>query len=63
MNTVTPYYRWLKEKHVVFESEHQRGGHFAAYERPEALAGDLRRMFGQGGPAFAVVKTNNGYKG
>ncbi|KAH8107254.1 alpha/beta-hydrolase [Cristinia sonorae] len=34
---------------VVFEADHDQGGHFAAYERPEALAGDLKKMFGKGG--------------
>ncbi|KID89492.1 epoxide hydrolase 1 [Metarhizium guizhouense ARSEF 977] len=30
---------------VVFERVHAEGGHFAAYERPEALVADLRAMF------------------
>ncbi|KAJ7644627.1 Alpha/Beta hydrolase protein [Roridomyces roridus] len=46
---------------IVFDREHDGGGHFAAYEKPEALSGDLRDMFGQGGPAFGVVKGRNGY--
>ncbi|KAI0754245.1 alpha/beta-hydrolase [Daedaleopsis nitida] len=46
---------------LVFESEHDKGGHFAAHENPEALAGDLRKMFGKGGPAYAVVPGKNGY--
>ncbi|KAJ7243787.1 Alpha/Beta hydrolase protein [Mycena rebaudengoi] len=46
---------------VVFDGEHDSGGHFAAYERPEALAGDLRKMFGKGGPAFNVVAGQSGY--
>ncbi|KAI0775496.1 alpha/beta-hydrolase [Trametes elegans] len=46
---------------VVFESEHDKGGHFAAYEQPEKLADDLRRMFGRGGPAFGVVHGHEGY--
>ncbi|PPR05411.1 hypothetical protein CVT24_008025 [Panaeolus cyanescens] len=52
---------WLKAPNLVFESEHERGGHFAAYEKPEALVGDLRRMFGKGGPAFGVVPGKSGY--
>ena len=40
---------------VVFESEYERGGHFAAWERPDAIAGDLKRMFGKGGGAEGVV--------
>lgn len=32
---------------VVFEARHEAGGHFAAYERPEELAGDVKKMFGR----------------
>lgn len=32
---------------VVFEKEHESGGHFAAYEKPEELVEDLRTMFGR----------------
>jgi len=49
------------ESNVVFESEHASGGHFAAYERPEALVDDLRRMFGKGGPAAGVVPEHDGF--
>jgi pimeloyl-ACP methyl ester carboxylesterase len=41
---------------VVFERFHEDGGHFAAHERPEKLAGDLKEMFGEGGGASGVVK-------
>lgn len=46
---------------VVFDAEHDSGGHFPAYEAPAALVGDLRKMFGKGGPAFGVVNGKNGY--
>ncbi|KAI0079393.1 alpha/beta-hydrolase [Panus rudis PR-1116 ss-1] len=46
---------------IVFEHEHDVGGHFAAYEEPGLLAADLRKMFGNGGPAFGVVSGKNGY--
>ncbi|KAH9035720.1 Alpha/Beta hydrolase protein [Lactarius pseudohatsudake] len=47
---------WLRtQAKIVFESEHEVGGHFAAYEQPEALVGDLREMFGKSGPATAIV--------
>lgn len=46
---------------VVFESEHDAGGHFAAFEKPEFLVGDLRKMYGVGGPAFRVVPGKSGY--
>ncbi|KAJ3534885.1 hypothetical protein NMY22_g6724 [Coprinellus aureogranulatus] len=53
--------RWLKAPNLVFESEHTSGGHFAAHEKPHLLVGDLRRMFGKGGPAFGVVSGKTGY--
>ena len=46
---------------VVFESEYDHGGHFAAWERPDAIVSDLRKMFGKGGGAFGVVSGRNGY--
>ncbi|KAJ7062248.1 Alpha/Beta hydrolase protein [Mycena amicta] len=46
---------------VVFEAEHTKGGHFAAHEVPELLVGDVRTMFGRGGPAFGVVPGRTGY--
>ncbi|KAJ3475636.1 hypothetical protein NLI96_g11710 [Meripilus lineatus] len=46
---------------VVFESEHESGGHFAAHEKPVDLVSDLRKMFGKGGPAYGVVSGKNGY--
>ncbi len=67
------HFLWIKAKcevlcrfvraaaNVVFESEHDSGGHFAAYEKPEALADDLRRMFGKGGPAAGVVPGHDGF--
>jgi hypothetical protein len=54
--------RFLRaESKVVFESEHDAGGHFAAYEQPEALVDDLRRMFGKGGPAAGAVPRHDGF--
>ena len=46
---------------LVFEADHDKGGHFAALERPDDLAGDLRKIFGKGGPAHGVVPGKNGY--
>ncbi|KAL8648184.1 MAG: hypothetical protein Q9210_005136 [Variospora velana] len=46
---------------VVFESEKDHGGHFAAHECPEELVRDLRQMFGKGGGAEGVVEGKNGY--
>ncbi|KAI0805716.1 Alpha/Beta hydrolase protein [Xylaria sp. FL0064] len=41
---------------VVFEREHERGGHFPAWEQPELLVGDLRVIFGKGGGAHGAVE-------
>ena len=46
---------------LVFAGEHDKGGHFPAFEQPEALVGDLRVMFGKGGGAFGVVQGRSGY--
>jgi len=46
---------------VVFEAEHDAGGHFAAYEQPEQLVADLQQMFGKGEPAYGVVPGHDGY--
>jgi hypothetical protein len=42
---------------IVFESEHDSGGHFAAWERPDAIVQDLRTMFGQDGGAYSIAKS------
>ncbi|KAF8189921.1 Alpha/Beta hydrolase protein [Mycena galopus ATCC 62051] len=53
---------WTQEiGNIVFDKDHESGGHFAAYERPQRLADDLRKMFGKGGPAFGVVTGSSGY--
>ncbi|KAI0441730.1 microsomal epoxide hydrolase [Xylaria telfairii] len=46
---------------VVFEREHEDGGHFASWERPDEIVKDLRDMFGKGGGAFGCVKGATGY--
>ncbi|EGO23687.1 hypothetical protein SERLADRAFT_450013 [Serpula lacrymans var. lacrymans S7.9] len=46
---------------VVFESEHEDGGHFAAYEKPRELVDDIRKMFQKGGPAYGLVSGSTGY--
>ncbi|RDB18920.1 putative epoxide hydrolase [Hypsizygus marmoreus] len=53
--------KWYKAPNLVFEAEHDHGGHFASYETPAELVGDLRKMFGKGGPAFNVIKEKIGY--
>lgn len=46
---------------VVHESDHEKGGHFSAWERPDALVRDLREMFGRGGGAYGVVPNKDGF--
>lgn len=41
---------------VVQESVQKRGGHFFAWECPEALVEDLRKMFGRGGPCYQATR-------
>ena len=47
---------------VVFQAFHDKGGHFAAHENPEAIVDDLRKMFGRGGGAEGIVKGKSGYR-
>lgn len=46
---------------VVYESDSEKGGHFAAWERPDIIVNDLRTMFGKGGGAYAIVHGRTGY--
>lgn len=46
---------------VAHESVHKRGGHFAAFERPDAIAEDLRVMFGKKGPCFGLIDGCTGF--
>ena len=48
---------------VVYESDNEFGGHFAATEHPDWVVRDLHKMFGKGGGAFGVVKGKTGYVG
>ncbi|KAI1500988.1 alpha/beta-hydrolase [Biscogniauxia marginata] len=41
---------------VVFEKEHERGGHFAALEQPKALVDDPKVMFKPGGKAIGAFE-------
>lgn len=47
---------------LVYESESGKGGHFAAWERPDVIVNDLREMFGKSGAAYAVIKGKTGYE-
>ena len=46
---------------LVYESVHDKGGHFAAHERPDVIVTDLQSMFGKGGPCFSIVPGKSGY--
>jgi hypothetical protein len=46
---------------VAYESHNETGGHFAAWERPEVIANDLKAMFGKKGPCYGIVKGRSGY--
>ncbi|KAA1474207.1 alpha/beta-hydrolase [Dentipellis sp. KUC8613] len=53
---------WLSlAGNIVFDSWHPSGGHFAAHEKPEELVGDLKKMFGKGGPVYGIVPARSGY--
>ena len=57
-----PFHRWTRNLgKLVFEAEHSKGGHFAAHEHPDVLVGDLRKMFGKGGPAYGAVAEKDGF--
>jgi pimeloyl-ACP methyl ester carboxylesterase len=45
---------------VVLENEYE-GGHFAAWERPDAIVEDLRAMFGENGGVYEVVSGKCGH--
>ena len=47
---------------VAYESVHDHGGHFAAWEHPEEIGKDLKTMFGKKGPCFGIVKGASGYE-
>ncbi|KAF2739933.1 alpha/beta-hydrolase [Polyplosphaeria fusca] len=52
---------WTLAGPVVYESEYDKGGHFAAWERPDAIVKDLGKMFGKGGPCYGIVEGKSGY--
>ncbi|KAJ6586045.1 hypothetical protein B0H19DRAFT_1217280 [Mycena capillaripes] len=53
---------WTRVRgNVVFDGEHESGGHFAAYKRPLDIVYDLRKMFAKDGPVFGAVPGTSGY--
>ncbi|KAJ8073602.1 hypothetical protein PM082_011880 [Marasmius tenuissimus] len=52
---------WLDAQSPVLHERHERGGHFAAHEKPVELVNDLRKMFAKESPAYGVVPGKSGY--
>lgn len=46
---------------VAYESVNEQGGHFAAHERPDAIARDLNAMFCREGPCAGIIKGRSGW--
>lgn len=46
---------------LVYESTSDKGGHFAAWERPDVIATDLQNMFGKSGDCYKIVPGKSGY--
>jgi pimeloyl-ACP methyl ester carboxylesterase len=55
-DVVAPPNAWTRTVgKIVYEKDHPSGGHFAAWEKPEAILEDLRAMFGKNGGARGVI--------
>jgi len=39
---------------IQFWRQHERGGHFIAWERPEVLAADVAEFYSKKGPVFGT---------
>lgn len=46
---------------IVHQTEGNKGGHFPAWENPDFIINDLRKMFGKGGGAYGLIEGRNGY--
>ncbi|MCJ1306624.1 hypothetical protein MMC25_000267 [Agyrium rufum] len=46
---------------LVYVSDNDKGGHFAATESSDVIINDLRKMFGKKGGAYGVVEGKDGY--
>ncbi|KAF2856329.1 alpha/beta-hydrolase [Plenodomus tracheiphilus IPT5] len=46
---------------LVYESDNDKGGHFAAWERPDVIAADLQKMFSKDGACYNLVPGRSGY--
>jgi len=56
LSSCSPESWWDGMGPVVSKKRFEKGGHFAAWERPGDLVGCLEEMFGKGGPCENVVK-------
>ena len=54
-------YTHMRTGPLVHESINDKGGHFAAHERPDVIVADLQKMFGKGGPCYEIVPGKTGY--
>ena len=39
---------------IQFWKQHEKGRHFIAWERPEALVDDVAEFYGKSGPVFGI---------
>ncbi|KAL5120308.1 hypothetical protein ACEQ8H_001866 [Pleosporales sp. CAS-2024a] len=47
---------------VVHQSDNDKGGHFAAWERPDVIVDDLQKMFGKNGQCYRIIPAKSGYE-
>lgn len=49
---------WMEETcNIQFWRQHHKGGHFIAWERPDALAADVAEFYGKSGPVFGIANS------
>jgi len=46
---------------IVQDTDGAVGGHFAAWEQPEFIANEVKRMFRKGSAAYGVIEGKDGY--
>jgi hypothetical protein len=56
-----PAYTYICIGPLFYESVNEKGGHFAAHERPDVIVADLQKMFGKSGPCYEIVPGKSGY--
>ncbi|KAH7196527.1 Alpha/Beta hydrolase protein [Fusarium flagelliforme] len=51
---------WMEEAcNIQYWKQHEKGGHFVAWERPEALVDDIAEFYGKTGPVFGTKTSEN----